>query len=91
MSCEGAYVTTQAVLTMQQFGLKRGPEILAYQLSAIAISGFLNTILLESLKQFEGNQSMFIVSFYALVLALGCNIYLDDEKKVKFTDFYKKD
>ena len=34
MGCEGAYVTLQAVFVMQQFGLKRGPEVYAYQLSA---------------------------------------------------------
>ena len=34
MGCEGAYVTLQAVIVMQQFGLKRGPEVYAYTLSA---------------------------------------------------------
>jgi len=34
---------------------------------------------------------MFIVSFFALILALIANYMLDDEKKIKFTDFYEKD
>ena len=74
---------------MQQFGLKRGPEIVAYQLSAQAISALLNTLLVDTLKQMEGYEGMFIVSFFSLLLALIGNIMLDDEKKIKFTDFYK--
>ena len=64
---------------------------MAYQLSAQAMSALLNTLLVESLKQIEGYTGMFIVSFFALILALIANYMLDDEKKIKFTDFYEKD
>ena len=56
----------------------------------MAISGMLNTILVETLKQFTGDEGMFMVSFMGLILALLSNIILDDEKRVKFTDFYSE-
>ena len=44
MGCEGAFVTLQAVIVMQQFGLRRGPEVYSYTLSAQAAAATLMTI-----------------------------------------------
>lgn len=44
MGCEGAFVTLQAVIVMQQFGLRRGPEVYSYTLSAQAAAALSMTI-----------------------------------------------
>lgn len=89
MGSEGAYTTLQAVVIMQQFGLKRGPELYAYQLSAQAMASILNMILVETLKVYEGFEGMFIVAFMGLLVAVFCNYLLDEDDKIKFTDFYE--
>lgn len=90
MGCEGAYTSLQAVLIMQQFGLKRGPEVFAYVLSSQALSSLLAVVLVDTLKQFEGYEGMFTVSFFLLILALFANFALNNEVKVKYTDLYYK-
>lgn len=54
MGCEGAYVTLQAVITMQQFGLKRGPEVYAYMLSAQAVASLTTSLLVLTIKIYGG-------------------------------------
>lgn len=88
MSTEGAYVTLQAVITMQQFGLKRGPEVYAYQLSAQAIASLTLSIAVMTVKSMGGFHLMFQICFVGLIFALICNYQIDDKSMVKYGDLY---
>lgn len=48
-------------------------------------------LLVETLKTAAGYEGMFVVAFLGLLVALVSNYKLDDEKKVKFTDYYCND
>lgn len=78
MGTEGAYVTLQAVITMQQFGLKRGPEVYAYQLSAQAVASLSLSIFVMTVKSEGGFQLMFQICFIGLILASICCYKIQD-------------
>ena len=88
MGCEGAYVTLQAVITMQQFGLKRGPEVYAYQLSAQAIASLTLSFFVMTIKTYGGYYLMFSICFIGLCLASICTYLIDDKTMIKYSDLY---
>lgn len=88
MGCEGSYVTLQAVIIMQQFGLKRGPEVYAYQLSAQAMATLLLTIFIFTIKSMGGYYLMFSMCFLGLLGASVCTFCINDRTKVKYGELY---
>ena len=88
MGTEGAYVTLQAVITMQQFGLKRGPEVYAYMLSAQAIASLSLSLFVMTLKADGGYTLMFIICFMGLLMASVCTYLIDDKTMIKYGDLY---
>lgn len=91
MSCEGAYVTLQAVITMQQFGLKRGPQVYAFQLSAQAMASILISLFVTTLKPMGGYKCIFIICFIGLICASICTYLIDEKKQVKYGELYYDD
>ena len=73
---------------MQQFGLKRGPEVYAYQLSAQAMATFILTILVMFVKPLGGYDLMFGICFLGLLSASVCTYLINDKTKVKYGDMY---
>lgn len=88
MGCEGAFVTLQAVIVMQQFGLRRGPEVYSYTLSAQACAALLMSIFVHTLKPMGGFYLMFGISFCGLISASVCTFLINDRTKVKYGELY---
>ena len=73
---------------MQQFGLKRGPEVFAYQLSAQAVASLTLSVFVITIKSMGGHTLMFQICFLALVVASVCVHHLDDKTKIRYGDLY---
>ena len=87
----GVVVAIQAVLTMQQFGLKRGPQVLSFILSCKAISSIILTILVNTVKEHGGYFAMFSMCFMGIIIACVCNYLFDEKDKVKYSELYYTD
>ena len=79
--CDGSLTSMLPALTVQQFGLIRGPQIYSYLFSVFGLSCLMSIFVVTNFKHALGYTGMFMLSFCFSSVAAICT-YIFDEKNL---------